>query len=168
MELAEQLVQRLAETGTRVVFAESCTGGLIAAELAKVPGVSEYLCGSAVTYREDTKARWLGVSREDIEQQTAVSSPVASQMARGVLRNTPEASLAASITGHLGPDAPPELDGIVYLGIAWRDEDGRLTDAASRHQLGCTERQERQREAASLVLERMLDRLNASNREASQ
>ena len=96
---ALRLVERLAENNVRVVFAESCTGGLVAATLAEVPGVSEFLCGSAVTYREDTKCEWLGVSADDIARHSAVSESVAGQMAIGVLERTPEADLAASITG---------------------------------------------------------------------
>jgi nicotinamide mononucleotide (NMN) deamidase PncC len=41
-------------------------------------------------------------------------------MARKVLARTPEADIAASVTGHLGPNAPPALDGLVFIGIAIR------------------------------------------------
>lgn len=153
--LTGQLVARLAERRRRLVLAESCTGGLISAELAKIPGVSEWLCGSAVTYRCDTKSRWLGVSPDDIETHTAVSEPVARQMAEGVLRSTPEASIAGSITGHLGPQAPAEFDGVVFIGIARRDGD-TIRCQVSRHQLKSLERQARQIEAAELVMRRLL------------
>jgi nicotinamide mononucleotide (NMN) deamidase PncC len=45
-------------------------------------------------------------------------------MATGVLNNTPQASLAASVTGHLGPDAPPEQDGTAWATIALRAASG--------------------------------------------
>ena len=41
-------------------------------------------------------------------------------MAIGVLRITPEAMFSAAITGHLGPAAPPELDGVIYVAVAQR------------------------------------------------
>ena len=63
MTEAEQLVRQLEQAGRKLVLAESCTGGLIAAELAKVPGVSNWLCGSAVTYRIPVKIDWLNVNR---------------------------------------------------------------------------------------------------------
>jgi nicotinamide-nucleotide amidase len=159
LKVAKQLVERLAEHKVRVVFAESCTGGLVSALLAEVPGVSDFLCGSAVTYRGDTKVQWLGVSAEDIEQHTAVSHPVAIQMARGVLEKTPEASLAASITGHLGPDAPAGFDGLVFISIATRHPDDSVSQEASRHQLVKTGRSQRQAEAAELVLQLVLERV---------
>ncbi len=121
MSKAAELVDALKVAETRLVLAESCTGGLIAAELASIPGVSQWLCGSAVTYRENTKIRWLDVSAESIAQQTAVSEQVAREMAIGVLKQTPEADLSAAITGHLGPNAPPGQDGLIFIGIATDD-----------------------------------------------
>lgn len=160
-QVATQLVESLAEHQLRVVFAESCTGGMISAELAKVPGVSEWLCGSAVTYRGETKTQWLGVSDEQIRQHSAVCGPVAIQMAEGVLRNTPEASLSASITGHLGPAAPADLDGVVFVGIAVLDSQGQPQAECSRHQLVTAERSQRQAEATELVLRLVLDKVGS-------
>lgn len=159
---ARRLAATLAERGVRVVFAESCTAGLVSAMLAGVPGVSEHLCGSAVVYRLDTKARWLGVPRELLDNPGPVSAEVASAMARGALERTPEAHVAASITGHLGPHAPPELDGLVFCAAAVRNAESpdappriivrehRLSAEGARE--GVALRLERQRAAAAIVL----------------
>ena len=119
---AERLFRLLQRSGQRIVFAESCTAGLVAAALARFPGVSEYLCGSAVTYRDATKARWLSVPRDllDAPDIGAVSAQVAEAMCHGVLNATPEADVAASVTGHLGPHSPPGLDGVVFTGLLFR------------------------------------------------
>lgn len=154
-QLAEQLAALLAKSQTRIVFAESCTAGLVAATLAQVPGVSAWLCGSAVTYRDDTKRRWLSVDRETLAADTAVSRSVAEQMAAGVLRNTPEADLALSVTGHLGPDAPPNQDGLIFIGIARRSsgEAGEgMEVGAQEARLQCQGRVPRQSEATERVL----------------
>ena len=58
---AEVVATRLAERQERLVLAESCTGGLICATLATIPGISQWLCGSSVVYRETTKRDWLGI-----------------------------------------------------------------------------------------------------------
>ncbi len=122
--MAEEVSKRLKAKRLRIVFAESCTAGLLASSLGQVPGVSESLCGSAVTYRNATKTGWLGVDRKLLDDPdiTAVSDPVARQMAMGVLRLTPEANLAVSVTGHLGPDAPSNQDGIVFVGLLQREQ----------------------------------------------
>ena len=118
----ERLIRLLERGRLKVVFAESCTAGLIAASLGRTPGVSEYLCGSAVVYREATKTAWLGVSAADLADPeiTAVSPQVAEAMAVGVLHKTHEADLSASITGYLGPDSAPERDGVAFVAVAGR------------------------------------------------
>lgn len=148
-ELASLMMSRK----IRVVFAESCTAGLVSAMVSMTPGVSEFLCGSAVTYREETKAAWLGVSREDLTKYTAVSQPVAEQMALGVLHNTTEADWSAAVTGHLGPNAPAGFDGVVFIALAKRTANGVQAYAPVRHKLKRFERVDRQEEATALVMQ---------------
>ena len=157
---AQALYDTIRKHNLRIVFAESCTGGLIAATLAQLPGISLYLCGSAVTYQNETKQAWLGVSYDDLNDVGAVSEVVAQQMAHGVLDKTAQADYAASITGHLGPDAPPDLDGIAFCSIYGRlprdDATGGLQHILTqRIQLSQSTRVQRQAEAAGFVLENM-------------
>ena len=119
--LVQQVAALLRATGQRVVFAESCTGGLVSAAVARVSGISEFLCGSAVVYRLDTKTRWLDVPAALLLDPGPVSEIVARAMARGVLNHTPEADLAVSITGHLGPNAPADQDGLIFIGVMRRN-----------------------------------------------
>lgn len=146
------LVDALRTANARIVLAESCTGGLVCAELVAVPGVSAHLCGSAVVYRLDTKIQWLGVSESDLAEHGAVSAVVAKAMARGVLERTPEADVAVSITGDLGPGAPAETDGIVHVGAATRE-----AVEQTRYQMVAMDRAARREEAVRLVLERAVE-----------
>lgn len=163
--LADQLraaaaeVARLARiTGAKLVLAESCTAGLVAQSLSTIPAASDWLCGSAVVYRSETKTAWLRVPAERLEREEAVNAQTAEEMCRGVLSLTPEATLAASVTGHLGPAAPTDLDGVIYIDVQPRGSTGA---SATRHILakelspGCgpTLREYRQQQAALLVLE---------------
>lgn len=168
---ANEVFVRLRAKRRRLVLAESCSGGLVAAALVGVPGISEWLCGSAVTYRDDTKHCWLGVSQAALGDPavTAVSDFVACQMSGGVLQGTPEADLAVVTTGHLGPGAPAGQDGLVFLGIAHRRET-QVASRAERHALTSPEptspadaegRQRRQREAALLALRCVVRELDA-------
>lgn len=146
---ALNLATGLREKGLKIVFAESCTAGLVSATLAKIPGISEHHCGSAVVYRLDTKHRWLGISEALLENPGPVSSEVAKAMAEGVLQITPEAELAASITGHLGPNAPADQDGLVWIALARRTG----STSARSHWLHSVDRVPRQQEAAQVLLE---------------
>lgn len=123
---AKRLARILETRNLKIVFAESCTGGLVSATLTQIPGISSYHCGSAVVYQVQTKAEWLGISRDLLDDPGPVSREVAVEMAAGVLRKTPQADLAASVTGHLGPDAPEDQDGLIYVAVAVRDS-SRIT-----------------------------------------
>jgi nicotinamide-nucleotide amidase len=102
-----------------VATAESCTGGLVAERITRVPGSSDYFVGSVVSYSNEAKTRLLGVPTELIERLGPVSGEVAEAMARGVKERT-GATIGMSITGVAGPgggsDAVPV--GTVYVGLA--------------------------------------------------
>ena len=149
---AQRLANALADKNVRIVFAESCTAGLVSATLAQVPGISQWHCGSAVVYRETTKTAWLAIPPEMIEKHGVVSAEVAQLMAAGVLQFTPEADISAAITGHLGPDAPLELDGVVYIAVARREAPNVIFESVERVALTTSARGERQREATLAVL----------------
>lgn len=161
-QAAERLGEWLLEHGReKIVFAESCTAGLVAAALAAVPGISQNLCGSMVTYREPIKTAWLGVDADLLRECSAVSQPVTDAMAAAVLQHTVEATWSAAVTGHLGPGAPSQLDGQIFIAIARRDPPRRLQEvvAQSAVRLRSCSRRDRQAEAAALVLETLADQL---------
>ena len=85
-EEARRLARSLKEHPYRIVFAESCTGGLVAASLVQVPGISEYLCGSSVVYREATKTAWLAIAPGFLRRHSAVSPETTLQLAAQVLQ----------------------------------------------------------------------------------
>ncbi|HEY3137881.1 MAG TPA: competence/damage-inducible protein A [Blastocatellia bacterium] len=102
-----------------IATAESCTGGLIAERLTRIPGSSDYFVGSIVSYSNESKTRLLGVPEEMIARHGAVSGEVAEAMARGA-RDRTGATIGVSVTGTAGPgggtDAVPV--GTVYVGLA--------------------------------------------------
>ena len=161
-ELAKRLADELRTRDLRVVFCESCTAGLVAATMGQIAGISQWLCGSAVVYRIDTKVRWLGVSKRDLKTHSPVSEPIARQMAEGVLRQTPEAHWAASVTGHLGPAAPPDLDGVLYVALAARRNRSSPAVECWRTRLTAATRRARQRQAAAFVLDRLYRVIHSS------
>lgn len=125
--LAKTVVGLLKQRGLKIVLAESCTGGLVSALLTRIPGVSQFHCGSAVVYQVSTKATWLGISKDVLQKPGPVSRVVASEMVTGVLSITPHADIGAAVTGHLGPDAPKSQDGVVYLATARRTSGSQFT-----------------------------------------
>jgi nicotinamide-nucleotide amidase len=86
----------------RVAIAESCTGGMVAEKLTRVPGISAVFDRGFVTYSNAAKVELLGVDPALIEAHGAVSGPVAEAMARGAAERA-GATCAVSVTGVAGP-----------------------------------------------------------------
>ena len=112
-------VAALRARGWKVCFAESLTAGAAAALLADVPGASDVLLGSSVTYANALKERWLGVPPDVLEREGAASEACAIAMAEGALRQS-GADVAVALTGYAGPSAGPGgLEaGTVFAAIA--------------------------------------------------
>lgn len=105
-----------------LALAESCTGGMLAAGLTDMPGISEVFDRSYVTYSYAAKEQDLGVSAAILEKYGAVSEETAREMARGLKERT-QADLCLSITGIAGPggDTQDKPVGLVYIGLATDD-----------------------------------------------
>ena len=112
----ELVVRLLRERGLTLATAESCTGGMVAARLTDVPGVSDVFVGSVVAYANDVKASSLGVPEATLAEFGAVSAETAEAMAEGA-RARLGADVAVSVTGVAGPDGGTEEKpvGLVYL-----------------------------------------------------
>ena len=114
----EKIIKKLASTNQTISFAESCTGGRIAAAFTSVAGASAVLNGSVITYSNDIKHKWLDVENEVLKNFGAVSSQCVSQMLEGI-KNLSNADYSIAVSGIAGPDGGTEEKpvGTVYIGI---------------------------------------------------
>ena len=101
-EAAEQVLLACRKKNLKVVTAESCTGGLIAAALTAIAGSSDVVDRGFVTYSNEAKREMIGVPWDAILGHGAVSEPVARAMAAGALARS-DADIAVSVTGVAGP-----------------------------------------------------------------
>ncbi len=119
--LAACLGQELLQQGKTIAFAESCSGGLASSLVTDVPGSSEYLLGSVVTYTNAAKRMLINVQQETLNRYGAVSREPACEMAAGV-RNLLGSDLGVSITGNAGPgESEGKPVGLVYIAVATKD-----------------------------------------------
>ena len=121
--LVEELTLLLLDKNLRLVTAESCTGGLIAAAMTDRSGSSEVFERGYVTYSNLSKIEELFVQEETLEMWGAVSAQTAIEMAQGALKNS-GADIALSVTGVAGPTGGTDEKpvGLVYIGIAQKDK----------------------------------------------
>jgi nicotinamide-nucleotide amidase len=115
----------LRERDETLAVAESCTGGLVGSLVTDVPGSSDYFDRSVVTYSYDAKLEALGVSREALDAEGAVSEPVVLAMARGV-RDTAGTTWGLATTGIAGPTGGTDEKpvGTAFVAVAYAGEWG--------------------------------------------
>jgi nicotinamide-nucleotide amidase len=108
--------------GLTIATAESCTGGLVAARLTRVPGSSESFLGGIVAYANTVKTAELDVPETLIAEHGAVSAEVAAAMAEGARRKL-GADVAVAVTGVAGPSGGTEEKpvGLVHLHVSGPD-----------------------------------------------
>lgn len=118
-ELPALVVARLLARGERVALAESCTGGLLAELVTRVPGASAVIDLGVVAYANAVKERLLGVPPEVLAAHGAVSEPVARALAEGA-RRVGAAAWGIGITGIAGPSGgtPEKPVGTVHVALA--------------------------------------------------
>lgn len=102
MDDAAKAVALLIEKGLHVAAAESCTGGLVSAAIVSVPDASKVLNASFVTYANEAKEKFVGVSAATIARFDVVSEQVAAEMASGAAAAA-GAQVGLSTTGYAGP-----------------------------------------------------------------
>ena len=112
------MIEKLAQQGKKISFAESCTGGLLSYFFTKHNGASQVLDGSLVTYSNALKENWLAVLEETLVNHGAVSAEVVREMSEGVL-SVSGAHYAISISGIAGDSGGTEEKpvGTVYIGV---------------------------------------------------
>jgi len=117
-ELPDVVAGLLRERKLTLALAESCTGGLLSARLTEVPGASNFLERSFVTYSNRSKIEEVGVDAALIERVGAVSEEVAAAMAAGV-RRVAGTDVGVGITGIAGPDGgtPEKPVGLVFVSL---------------------------------------------------
>lgn len=124
VETLEQVVGRLLKQKKQTLStAESCTGGYISHLVTKVPGSSEYYIGSIISYSYDIKQTELGVKKETLDTNGAVSQQVVEQMAKAIrIKYKTDYSVAASGIAGPGGGTEDKPVGTVWIAVATPDK----------------------------------------------
>lgn len=122
VNLEQAVADLLQEKGWKIATAESCTGGMVAARLTRVAGVSGVFETGMVTYANNTKKELLGVKEKTLTTYGAVSSQTAEEMVLGLAQRT-GAEVSLSITGIAGPSGGTKEKpvGLVFMGCRVKD-----------------------------------------------
>lgn len=114
----QKIVTLLTKKNLTIAFMESCTGGYLASEITSIPGASEVLKFSAITYSNEYKIK-MGVSSKIIEQYSVYSKETAIEMSKKISQFA-NSDIGVGVTGKFGQKDPYNLSGddsIVFISI---------------------------------------------------
>ncbi len=117
MSLGEKLVQILSTQNKKIVFAESCTGGLASSLITEVAGASQVFQAGYITYQTEEKSSCLGVSKKALAKGE-VSQEVVTEMLLKALSKS-KSDLGAAVSGIAGPGGGSAQNPVGTVWIAW-------------------------------------------------
>ena len=119
----KDVVEKLIKLNKTISTMESCTGGGVANAITNIPGSSEVLKFSAVTYSNEYKIK-MGVSSLTIDKYSVYSMEVAKEMSKAI-SNFTNSDFGVGITGKLGridKANPYGDDNTIYVSIYIKEE----------------------------------------------
>lgn len=118
-DAAVSLLKAACAARTKLVTAESCTGGLLASLLTDIEGASHAFERGFAVYSEESKCELLGIKRERLDRCGAVSKEVAIAMAHGAISHS-LGDVALAVTGYAGGAPKGKKAGLVHFACARR------------------------------------------------
>jgi nicotinamide-nucleotide amidase len=154
--LARLVIDDARERNLRLVTAESCTGGLVAAAICAIPGASDVFERGFVSYTNRANQEMLGVSGDLIADLGAVSEPIVRMMAEGAIENS-HAHVSIAITGVAGPGGGTPLKPVGTVHFATARANQSVYHRMEMFELDT--REEIQLASVQVALEMLRDRL---------
>ena len=119
MSVIKQLQDLCLLRNISVAVAESCTAGLVASSITSISGSSKYFRGGIIAYQNEIKTKILGISKDLIAEETAVSAEVAKKMANNTLAYF-DVDFSIATSGYAGPSGGTIINpvGTVFIAVA--------------------------------------------------
>ena len=116
--LPSVLIKELIKRNETIVFAESCTGGLLSSSITSISGSSKVFKGSIISYSNELKKSLLNISEDQLKKHGAVSKEVAEAMAVNAKEKL-NGDWSISVSGIAGPEGGSKEKpvGLVHISI---------------------------------------------------
>ncbi len=116
--LAAAVGEALLQRGERLATAESCTGGWIGQCCTAIAGSSNWFDRGFITYSNEAKQDMLGVPRQTLRSEGAVSEATAGAMVQGAIARS-RAQWALAVSGIAGPTGGTPAKPVGTVCFAW-------------------------------------------------
>ena len=154
-KLSKNLLEVCLKKNIKILTGESCTGGLLSANITSVPGSSEVFSYGFICYSNESKKELLKVSDKVLNSYGAVSYETVKQMLVGLCNQAKASTLTIAISGVAGPSGSESKPvGLVFIGVKISCHE---TEVINQYNFGNLERNEIQQKSVHEALKMSLD-----------
>ena len=149
-ELSRKLLESCLNKNIKLLTAESCTGGLLSANITRIAGSSAVFSYGIICYSNESKRKLLNVNNKTLKSHGAVSFETVREMLSGLCTKTESNTLAIAISGVAGPSGSESKPvGLVFIGAKISSNE---TEVITEHNFGNIERNEIQQKTVNEAL----------------
>ena len=117
-KLSKKLLETCFKKNMKLLTAESCTGGLLSANITGIAGSSDVFSYGFICYSDESKKKFLNVNNDTLNSYGAVSYETVKQMLEGLCYHAKSKTLTIAISGVAGPKRSEfKPVGLVYIGL---------------------------------------------------
>ena len=148
--LSRKLLESCINKNIKLITAESCTGGLLSANITGIAGSSAVFSYGIICYSNESKRKFLNVDDKTLKSHGAVSFETVREMLAGLCNQAVSKTLTIAISGVAGPSGSESKPvGLVYIGVKISSDD---TEVITEHNFGNIERNKIQRKSVDEAL----------------
>ena len=154
-KLSKELLESCLQKSIKLITAESCTGGLLSANITGIAGSSAVFSYGIICYSNESKRKFLNVDVKTLKSYGAVSFETVREMLAGLCNQAESKTLTIAISGVAGPsgsEAKPV--GLVFIGVKLSSYD---TEVVTEHNFGNIDRNKIQQKSVNEALKMSLD-----------
>ena len=154
-KLSKKLLEACFNKKMRLMTAESCTGGLLGANITGISGCSTVFSHGFICYSNESKKNFLNVSEKTINSYGAVSFQTIKEMLSGLSNQAKSKTLCLAISGVAGPNGSEAKPvGLVFIGVKISSHE---TEVITEYNFGNIERNKIQQKSVHEALKMSLD-----------
>ena len=149
-KLSRKLILSCLNKNIKLITAESCTGGLLSANITGIAGSSAVFSYGIICYSNESKRKLLNVDDKTLKSYGAVSFETVREMLFGLCTQAESKTLTIAISGVAGPSGSESKPvGLVFIGAKISSSD---TEVITEHNFGKIERHKIQQKSVDEAL----------------
>ena len=154
-KLSRKLLKCCLSKNIKLMTAESCTGGLLSANITGIAGSSAVFSYGIICYSNESKRKLLNVADKTLKSHGAVSLETVREMLFGLCTQAESKTLTIAISGVAGPSGSESKPvGLVFIGVKISSNNNEII---TEHNFGNIERKKIQQKSVHQALKMSLN-----------